>query len=132
MSFGYASVATYYTPLIQQEVARVLVSQGLLIADFQNAACIYGVLCPTRLVNQYRRFRRWDRRKPNYYFGVRGVVEYFSSFGLRLMKTQFTNCFPPFKSLLEPEYLIFLDRMIHRLRVERLFGRVFIAVFRKE
>ncbi len=131
VSFGYASVASYYKPAIQIEVARVLKEGGVLISDFQNMLSLYWLLRPGKLIKQWRRFRGWDKRKPTYFLGTFGVARYFGRFGLTVMDVVFTNCFPPMGSLLPTGLLMAFDWTVRKLGLGRPLGRIFIVAFRK-
>ncbi len=132
VSFGYASVASYFDSTIQNEVVRVLKEGGLLISDFENMLSPYNFARPRRVLTQWRRYNGHDKSKPSYFFSVFGVANYFAGFGLRLLNTTFTNCFPPVRSLLPSGLLIRLDRATRKIGLGPVCGRIFIAAFRNE
>lgn len=131
VSFGYASVASYYTPTIQNELFRVIKYGGWLAVDFVNHLSVWYLLLRPHWVARWMT-RRLGFVKPEYYFSTFGVKNYFRRFGFKLLHVAFTNCFLPVKSVAGPERFVLWDRIVRKMKLERLFGRIFMALFRRE
>lgn len=130
VSFGYASVASYMVSEIQREIHRILKPTGILICDFRNILSLYFVLLkPHWIFKHFRRFLGFE--KPSYHFGTLGIKRYFAQFHLNLRKVVFTNSFPPVSADSLEKLLKNFDRLVNRMRLGRLLGRISIAAFEK-
>ena len=131
VSFGYASVASYYEPGIQKEIHRVLKPNGILVSDFRNSTSLYFILLkPHECIKTFLRFLGFGKK--TYYFRTFGVKKYFSQFGFELHQTIFTNLFPPVSlHYISKDKLVWIDKMLHRTPIGSLLGRIFITAFIK-
>lgn len=130
VSFGYASVASYYEPSIQKELYRILKSGGWLVSDFRNHLSLYFVLiCPRQVTRCFLRYLGYG--KVSYHFCTLGLAGYFSQFGFLLQGQRFCLCYPPMRRL-SFKLLITIEDIFSRLRLSALMGRIIIAWFQKE
>ncbi len=126
MSFGYASVASYWDGRIQRELFRVIKPQGWLIADFRNHLSLWFLLFrPSWLARWLRRFRGLE--KPQYHLSLFGVGRYFAQHGFQVRSTRFLLSFPPLE-LLPETALRLIERTAGALHLNRVWGRVFFAL----
>jgi SAM-dependent methyltransferase len=129
VSFGYASVASYGKPEIQEELFRVTKPSGWLIADFRNHLSLYFVLFkPAWIVRWVKRFLGFG--KAQYHLSTLGVERYFAGHGFQRRLRRFALSFPPVPFLTSGTMLR-IERLLDVPVLGRLFGRVFFLAFRR-
>lgn len=127
MSFGYASVASYHDSRIQRELFRTIKPGGWLIVDFRNILSLYFIFFrPLWIVKWLMRFFGFGKRQ--YHLSTLGVTGYFSRYGFKTHSMQFLLSFPPLPHL-PPLILMGTERLVDRLHLRRLFGRIFLVLF---
>lgn len=130
LSFGYASVASYFDPTIQAEINRVLTPGGRLISDFRNSFSLWMVaMRPHWFAKSVIRYLGFG--KHHYHVGGIGLKRYFGQARLQLVARRYLLGFLPL-NLLGWQTLVRLDRLLDRLHLNRLLGRIFVARFDKQ
>lgn len=130
LSFGYASVASYFDPSIQAEINRVLAPDGRLISDFRNSFSLWMVLVkPHWFAKSVTRYLGFGKR--HYHVGAIGLRRYFSHARLQLVSRRYLLGFLPL-NLFSWQALVRFDQLLDRFHLNRLLGRIFIARFDKQ
>ena len=128
-SFGYGSVASYDNPQIHQEVFRALKPGGWLIVDYRNHLSLWFIVLKPWLIAKWL-MRFWGFQKPQYHFATFGIRRYYTRCSFEPRIVRFLLCFPPVS--FSERYLLAIERVCRLLRVERLFGRIFLGLFHRK